>query len=66
MLKDQLFKISGLQFDNWLFGPEKLSGHSRNRPQIAVTGVNSTRIKVFTALNGVTIVLKENVSASLG
>ena len=22
MLKDQLFKTSGLQFDNWLFGPE--------------------------------------------
>ena len=25
-LKDQLFKTSGLQFDNWLFGPEKFSG----------------------------------------
>ena len=22
MLKDQLFKTSGLQFDNWLFGPK--------------------------------------------
>ena len=22
MLKDQLFKTSGLHFDNWLFGPE--------------------------------------------
>ena len=31
MLKDQLFKISGLQFDDWLFGPEKFSGLSRNR-----------------------------------
>ena len=31
-LKDQLFKTSGLQFDNWLFGPEKFSGPSRNRP----------------------------------
>jgi len=34
MLKDQLFKSSGLQFDNWLYGPEKLSGLSINRPQI--------------------------------
>ena len=25
MLKDQLFKTSGLQFDNWLFGLEKFS-----------------------------------------
>ena len=33
MLKDQLFKKSGLKFDNLLFGPEKLSGLSRNRPQ---------------------------------
>ena len=31
MLKDQLFKPSELQFDNWLFGPEKFSGLSRNR-----------------------------------
>ena len=33
-LKDQLFKKSGLQFCNWLLGPEKFSGHSRNRPLI--------------------------------
>ena len=26
MSKDQLFKESGLQFDNWLFRPEKFSG----------------------------------------
>ena len=32
MLKDQRFKTSGLQFDNWLFGPEKFSGLSRDRP----------------------------------
>ena len=34
VLKDQLFKISRLQFDDWLFGPEKFSGLSRNRPQV--------------------------------
>ena len=34
MLKDQLLKISRLQFDDWLFGPEKFSGLSRNRHQI--------------------------------
>jgi len=28
--KDPLFETSGLQFDNWLFRPEKFSGHSRN------------------------------------
>jgi len=33
-LKNQLFKTSALQFDNWLFGPEKLPGLSRNRPQL--------------------------------
>ena len=32
MLKDQLFKISRLQFDDWLLGPEKFSGLSRNGP----------------------------------
>ena len=26
MLTDQLFKTSGLQFDNWPFGPKKFSG----------------------------------------
>ena len=33
VLKDQLFKTSGLQLDNWLFGPEKLSGLSQNQPR---------------------------------
>jgi len=33
MFKDQLFKTSGFLFDNWLFGPEKFSALSRNRPQ---------------------------------
>ena len=31
--KGQVFKTIGLQFDNWLFGPEKFSGLSRNKPQ---------------------------------
>ena len=35
-LKDQLFKTSGLQFDNWLFRPKKFPGLSRNRPQAAI------------------------------
>ena len=26
--KGQVFKTTGLQFDNWLFGPEKFSGLS--------------------------------------
>ena len=30
MLKDQLFKTSGLPFDNWLSGPKKVSGLPRN------------------------------------
>ena len=34
MIKDHLFKPSGLMFDNWLFGPEKFSGLSRNRPLV--------------------------------
>ena len=32
MIKDQLFRISGSQFQKWLFGPENLSGLSRNGP----------------------------------
>ena len=32
LLKGQLFETSGLYFDNWLFGPEKFSELSRNRP----------------------------------
>ena len=32
ILKDQLDKISGSEFDEWLFGPEKFSGLSRNGP----------------------------------
>ena len=36
MLKDQLLKISRLQFDDWLFGPEKFAGLSRNRPLVWV------------------------------
>lgn len=32
ILKDHLFKTSQLQFDNWLLGPEKFSGLSRNNP----------------------------------
>ena len=35
--KGQVFKTTGLQFDNWLFGPEKFSGLSRNRPQLCRT-----------------------------
>ena len=38
MLKDQLFKTNGLQFDNWRLGPEKFAGLSRNRPQTLEKG----------------------------
>ena len=31
--EDQLYRISWPEFDEWLFGPEKLSGLSRNKPQ---------------------------------
>ena len=41
MFKDQLFKTSGLQFDNWLFGPEKFWGPLRNRPQECVGSLMS-------------------------
>jgi len=34
VLIDQLFKTSGLQFVNWLFGPDRFSEPSKNRPQI--------------------------------
>ena len=32
MLRDQFLKTSGLQVDNWFFGPEKFSGRWRNWP----------------------------------
>ena len=32
MLKDQLFKTSGLQFDNWLSGPEKFRDFRETGP----------------------------------
>ena len=38
ILKDQLFKTSGLQFSNWLFGPENFSTLSRNRHLDANSG----------------------------
>ena len=31
--KEQLYKISGSEFYEWLFGPENISGLSRNGPQ---------------------------------
>ena len=34
MLKDRLFKTSGLQFDNLPFGPKKFLGLLRNRPLV--------------------------------
>ena len=34
MLKDQFFKASGLHFDKWLFGSEKFSEVSRNKPLV--------------------------------
>ena len=40
ILKGQPFKTSRLQFDNWLFGPNKFSGLSRNRSQDRKTYVN--------------------------
>ena len=33
MKKKQLYRISGSQFYEWLFGPEMFSGLTRNRPQ---------------------------------
>ena len=36
MLKDKLFKTSGLQFYVWLLGSERFSGLSRDRPQAPV------------------------------
>ena len=32
--KDQLYRISRLEFYEWLFGPEKISGLSRNGPLV--------------------------------
>ena len=37
MRKDQLYRMNGLEFYEWLFGPEKFSGFSRNGPLIEGT-----------------------------
>jgi len=37
MWKDQLYRISRSYFYEWLFGPEKFSGLSRNGPQALVS-----------------------------
>ena len=37
--KDQLYRISGSEFYEWLFEPEKFSGLSRNGPQYPVNDV---------------------------
>lgn len=34
LTKDQPYPKSGLQFDNWIFGPGKVLGLSRNRPLV--------------------------------
>lgn len=34
LTKDQPYQKSGLQFDNWIFGPGKVLGLSRNRPLV--------------------------------
>ena len=34
MWKGQLYRTSGSEFYEWLFGPEKFTGLSRNGPQI--------------------------------
>ena len=41
MLRDQLFKTSGLQFDNRLFGPEKHTGLQTNRGPFLKSPENS-------------------------
>ena len=46
MFKYQLFKPSRLRFDNWPFGPEKFSGHSRNRPlQLFIESPETSRAR---------------------
>jgi len=39
--KDQLYRISGSEFHDWLLGTEKLSGLSRNGPQ------HMTKVNIF-------------------
>ena len=34
--KDQLYRMSGSDFSEWFFGPEKFSGLSRNRPLVTI------------------------------
>ena len=52
MLKDWLSKTSGWQFHKWLFGPEKFSGLSRNRP---LAPVSQKSRELFGPISGATI-----------
>ena len=53
MWKDQLYGISRLEFYEWLFEPEKLSGLWRNGPLITWLNnwTNSSRVKLLTFTN---------------
>ena len=52
MLKDQLFKAGRLQFANLLFGPEKFTGLSRNRPLVRndIADLNGSLHKILVSL----------------
>ena len=39
-MKDQLYRISRSEFYEWLFGPEKFSGLSRNGPLVSFWKIN--------------------------
>ena len=52
IFKGQPFKTSGLQFDNWLFGPNKSSGLSRNRLQDRKTYVNLVNRQILNRIEG--------------
>ena len=51
ILKGQPFKTSRLQFDNWLFGPNKFSGLSRNRLQDRKTYVNLVNRQILNIIH---------------
>ena len=60
LVKDKLFRISGSQFLEWLFGPEKFTGLSRNGPLDLSNNSNGRSFPVW-AVCKIALTLNDNL-----
>ena len=70
MLKDELFRTGGLQFENWLFGPEKFSAQrglfleSPEKPFVKVRPAYSVKLVFSYVVKGIKIKITAKFSVS--